>query len=109
MPISVVKAMSVTLLQQSDTWCLQFTGTVPIQSVAELKSQLVAWLAAGTELNLNLQAVDEIDLMTLHLLHAAVREGISKGLSVFGTGSHAVTTAVGDSGFGQLPGFPFQE
>jgi len=108
-PISVVKAMSVTLLQQSDTWCLQFTGMVPNQSAVELKSQLVAWLTAGTELNLNLQAVDEIDLMTLHLLHAAVREGISKGLSVFGTGSHAVTTAVGDSGFGQLPGFPFQE
>ena len=101
--------MSVTLLQQEPSWRIRFDGAITVSCLADLKSLLLRWLTAARDLELDLTLAEEIDPLALQLLYAAEREATRRSLKIMALGSSAVLAATRESGFAQLPGFPFQE
>jgi anti-anti-sigma regulatory factor len=106
LPILLLKAMIVKLLQQDTGWQLRLEGHITVASAAELKGLLLQWLADGKDLELDLEHVDEFDITAMQMIYAAAREATRKGARIVGRASSAVTTAVRDSGFDRMPGFP---
>jgi anti-sigma B factor antagonist len=101
--------MPVTLQRQEGSWLIRLEGQVTVTSAAELKERLLEWLAAGKNLELDLESAEEIDITILQLLWAAAREAARTGTKIVARASSAAATAARDSGFGQLPGFPVPE
>jgi anti-anti-sigma regulatory factor len=102
----------VTLEQHATDWLLRLEGQVNLASAGELKTLLLQWSAggqhAGTNLEMDLERVEEIDITILQLLSAAVREAGRNGVRVTARASSEVIAAVRDAGFDRIPGFPIQ-
>jgi len=81
-------------------------GQATLASAGELKALLLEWLAAGKNLRLDLEAVEDIDIAHMQLLWAAAREAAIAGVEITCRASGAVAAAVRDSGFAQIAGFP---
>ena len=96
--------MSVVLVPQESDWLIRMNGQVTLASAVELKAALCEWLAAGKNLELDLESVEEIDLTILQLLWAASREAGDRRMQVAGR-SEAVVNAVRAAGFEQMAVF----
>jgi anti-anti-sigma regulatory factor len=79
-------------------------GDLTLASAAGLKSLLLEWLAAGTDLQLDLESAGEIDVTVMQLLWAAGREAARVGNGIVGRVSEAVDRAARDAGFDPFPG-----
>ena len=100
--------MNVTVERKNRDRLIRLEGSVSLASVGELKALLLEWLAAGNDLELDLDRVEEFDLTALQLLCAAAREASRIGVRIVTRASNPVITTVCDAGFGQVPGFPIQ-
>jgi len=98
--------MPVTLQRDDARWRISLDGQITLTSAAELKTLLLEWLAAGKDLDLELERAEEIDLTILQLLWAAAREAERTGAEIAGRASPAAALAARNSGFAQIPGFP---
>ena len=98
--------MSVTLQRHESRCLIKLEGQVTIALAAEVKAALVEWLAAETDLELDLEAAEEIDITVMQLLLAAAREAARTGTGVTGRVSNAAAVAARAAGFTELPGFP---
>lgn len=87
---------------------IRMGGQVTISSAEELKALLLEWLAAGKRLELDLDAVEEIDVTIMQLLWTASREAAQTGLEIVSHASSAALDAAHISGFDQMPGFPIR-
>jgi anti-anti-sigma factor len=100
--------MSVALEQRERDWLIRLEGEITLATAMELKTLLLQWSAAGKDLALDLERVEEIDITILQLLFATGREVARTGARVTCRASSAVAVAVRDAGFDQAPGFPIQ-
>jgi anti-anti-sigma regulatory factor len=98
--------MPITLQRDESQWLLRLEGQATIASAAELKQLLLEWLAAGKDLKLDLEDVEEIDITIMQLLWAAGREAARTGAEVVGSASDAAIVAVRGAGFPGMPGVP---
>lgn len=97
--------MPVTVQQNESRWVIRLEGQVNIASAAELKTLLLDWLAAGKDLELDLDTAEDIDITVLQLLWAAGREASRVGLGFAGHASTQTLLAMQNAGFDQMPGF----
>jgi ABC-type transporter Mla MlaB component len=98
--------MSLILAQQQPHWLIRFEGQIGLASAAELQSMLVAWLTAETDLELDLERVEEVDVTILQLLWATGREALQRNKQIVGRASEAAKAAACDAGFDRTAGFP---
>jgi anti-anti-sigma regulatory factor len=98
--------MSVTVQRSEPDWVIRIDGQATLASAGELKALLLEWVAAGSNLQLDLGDAEDIDIPTMQLLWAAAREAARTGVEIRCGASSAVETAVRESGFGEAPGFP---
>ncbi|MGD0437658.1 MAG: STAS domain-containing protein [Bryobacteraceae bacterium] len=98
--------MPLTLERHQSCCVVRLEGQITLASATELKAVLLEWLAAGTNLDLDLERAAEIDLTAMQLLWAAGREAERRGVGIRCRMSEAAAAALGDSGFARLPGFP---
>jgi anti-anti-sigma regulatory factor len=98
--------MPVALERREANWLIRMDGPITLTSAGELKNMLLEWLAAGKDLELDLEAAEDVDITILQLLCAAMREAARTGVGIAIRASGAVAAAVRDSGFSQIPGFP---
>jgi len=84
---------------------LHLQGDVNISSAAELKQLLLAALARGKAIQVDLGSVTEVDITALQLLWAAEREAKAAGVEFRFAGQwpEGVAIAVAAAGFGQFP------
>ncbi len=101
--------MPVILLRQEPSWLIKLEGQITVTSALQLKELLLEWVSAGTDLDLDLERAEEVDVTIMQLLWAAAREGAGAGRKIVAHASSAATAAARDSGFAQLPGFPVAE
>ncbi len=83
---------------------VRLEGELTITSAAEVKEALLAGLAAGTELHLDLKRAEAIDVTVMQLLWAAGREAERSGVTLAGRMSDAAATLAREAGFEGLPG-----
>jgi ABC-type transporter Mla MlaB component len=83
-------------------------GQVTVAAATELKDALVEWLGAHKNLELDLEAAEEIDISAIQLLYATGREAARTGLRIDGRASSVVCAAIRDSGFDQEPWLTFK-
>ncbi|MGA3023498.1 MAG: STAS domain-containing protein [Bryobacteraceae bacterium] len=95
--------MPIALQRHESHWLIGLEGRIAIESAAELKQLLLEWLAAGKDLELDLQGAEEIDITIMQLLWAAGREAARTGAGIVGRASNASILAVRDAGFAQMP------
>ncbi len=98
--------MPISAQRHEPDWVIRIDGQATLASAGELKAMLLEWLASGSNLRLDLEAAEEIDVPQLQLLWAAAREAARTGVEVGCRASSAVAAAAHDSGFAQAPGFP---
>lgn len=96
--------MPVTMEQQETHSLIRLQGELTLTSAAELKAALVAGLAAGTHLQLDLEGATKIDVTIMQLLWAAGREAERKGVALSGRLSEAAAAMAREAGFESLPG-----
>jgi anti-anti-sigma regulatory factor len=101
--------MPLTLERDESRWLLRMEGQITLTSAGELKQLLLEWAAAGKDLELDLQHVEEIDITILQLLWAAAREAGRMGREMVTRASAAAAAAARDAGFARVPGFPIPE
>jgi anti-anti-sigma regulatory factor len=99
--------MPVTLQRHESHCLIRLEGQVTIASAAELKTLLLEWLAAGKDLELDLEGAEEIDITIMQLLWAAEREAARTGVGVVARASSAATIAVRDAGFASATRVPW--
>jgi anti-anti-sigma regulatory factor len=91
--------MSITLQRWETKWLVSLEGQVTITSALELKDLLLEWLAAGKNLELDLQRAEDIDITIMQLLCAASREAARTGAGISGCASGVAFEAVRGAGF----------
>jgi len=101
--------MPVKLQRQEPRWTISLEGQITLTSAAELKNLLLERLAAGKDLELDLERAQEIDIAIMQVLCAAAREAARTGSRITCRASGGVADAVRESGFAQSLGFLFQE
>jgi len=101
--------MPVTLERNESRYLIRLEGQITVNSAAELKGLLLEWLAAGKDLELDLERAEEIDITILQLIWAAAREAARTGAKIVGRASSVAASAACDSGFAHMPGFPISE
>ena len=101
--------MSATLERDDSRWRIRIDGEATLSTAAVLKALLVEWLAAGKDLELDLAAVEEIDIAALQLLWAVPREAARMGVQLSARLSAVVVQAAGNAGFSGIPGCPVAE
>jgi anti-anti-sigma factor len=70
------------VLIDGDARCvIQLEGEIDISSAGELKGMMVAAIASGKELQLDLQATTELDVTAVQLMWCAAREAEKTGAS----------------------------
>ena len=77
-----------------------------IASATELKQLLLEWLATGKNLDLDLEAVEEIDITIMQLLWSAGQEAARRGIGFGGRTSRAAAFAMRDAGL-IMPGIAY--
>ena len=100
--------MSVTMERNESHLLIRLEGAVNLTSAAELKGLLIEGLASGSELVLDLESADEIDITVMQLLWAAGREAARTGARVEIRMSEAAGVAMRAAGFDCYPGLSFQ-
>lgn len=98
--------MPIAKVQEEPHWLIRLEGEITLACAVELKELLLGWLAAGKDLELDLDRTTEIDVTVLQLLGATGSEAARRGVRAAGRASQAVVTATLETGFDQLPGFP---
>ena len=98
--------MPISLQRHESDWAIRIDGQANLASAGELKAMLQEWLATGSNLQLDLEAAEDIDIPQLQLLWAAAREAARAGVEITCCASGAVAAAVRDSGLAKVPGFP---
>lgn len=101
--------MPVKLQRQEPRWTISLEGQITLTSAAELKNLLLERLAAGKDLELDLERAEEIDIAIMQVLCAAAREAARTGSRIACHASAGVADAVRESGFSQSLGFLLQE
>lgn len=101
--------MPVTMERHETHSLVRVEGEVTITSSAELKQALLAGLAAGTDLHLDLERAERIDVTVMQLLWAAGREADRTGVTLAGRVSKAAAAMAREAGFERLPGMAVQE
>jgi anti-anti-sigma regulatory factor len=101
--------MPVTLHRREITWLMRLEGRITVTSAAELKEALLEWLAAGKNLELDLETAEEIDVTVMQLLWATARAAAPTGMKIVARMSRAAAVDARDGGFTGLPGFPVPE
>ena len=96
--------MPVTMETREVNSLLRLEGTVNVTSAEQLKGLLLAGLAAGKELQVNLELAEEIDITVMQLLWAAEREAACAGIAMVSLVSEAAAMAARDVGFERFPG-----
>lgn len=93
------------IVEQSEGECrVRIEGEINIAAAAELKKMLIAALAPGKNVRVELEGVAGIDITTLQLLWAAEREArrLGVGFAVAGAGTETLAAVVAEAG---LEGF----
>jgi anti-anti-sigma regulatory factor len=98
--------MPITVKQSERDWIIRIDGQATLASAGELKALLLEWLAAGKNLQLDLEGAEDIDIPVMQLLWVAAREAALTGVEITCRASRAAAAALRDSGFAQVPGFP---
>lgn len=101
--------MPVTMERHETHSLIRLEGELTLTSAAELKALLVAGLAAGTDLHLDLERATKIDVTAMQLLWAAGREADRKGVAFSGRVSEAAAAMAREAGFERLPGMAVAE
>ena len=96
--------MPVTVDRNETNWLIRLEGEFTLTSAAELKRTLLEWLAAGKDLQLDLERADAIDITVMQLLWAAGREAVRAGVGIVSRVPEAAAIAVRDAGFKRFPG-----
>jgi len=96
--------MSMTVVQQKPHWVIRLDGELNSGCAVELRTLLLAWRAAGTDLEWDCSRASELDLTILQLMEAARREARQQNLRFSGQPSEAVAMAVRAAGFVDLEG-----
>jgi anti-anti-sigma factor len=96
--------LPVTMERHETHSLVRLEGELTITSAAEVKEALLAGLAAGTELHLDLERVEAIDVTVMQLLWAAGREADRTGVALAGRMSEAAAALAREAGFERLPG-----
>jgi anti-anti-sigma factor len=83
---------------------LRLQGDVTISSAAELKNLLLAALARGKDIHVDLSCVTEVDVTALQLLWAAEREAKGSGIefTLAGPMPEDVAAALAAAGFEKI-------
>jgi anti-anti-sigma factor len=97
--------MPLTLERDESRCVVRLEGQITLASATELKALLLEWLAAGTNLELDLERVEELGLTAMQLLWAAGREAERAGAAIACRMPEAVARTLGGAGFERLPGF----
>ena len=102
--------MSVTLEHGEADCLIHLDGEINIAIAAELKSLLVAALALGKDLRVDLERATQLDITALQLLWAAERKaaGMGSRFAVAGSVPQELADAVADAGFERFPA-PFEQ
>ena len=97
--------MPITFDQSEGLCLIRLEGEVNISSAAELKKLLIAALASGNELRVDLERATELDVTALQLLWAAEREarGSGTGFTLLGRVPEEISVALGDAGIEMFP------
>jgi anti-anti-sigma regulatory factor len=82
---------------------IRLEGEFAVTSAAELKRTLLQGLAAGKDLQLDLERAQEVDITVLQLLLAAAREAERAGVGITMRWSDAARQAAWEAGFERLP------
>jgi anti-anti-sigma regulatory factor len=94
----------MNVVQQEPHWVIRLEGELNWGCAVELRTLLLAWRAAGKDLELDCSGVSELDVTILQLLEAARREARQGNLRFGGQESDAVAMAVRGAGFADLDG-----
>ena len=100
--------LSITMEPIENDVFIRLEGTVNVTSAAELKGLLIEGLASGSNLRLDLQQAEEIDITIMQLLWATGREAGRTGASIAMNMPEAVRNAAREAGFGHFPGLTDQ-
>jgi anti-anti-sigma factor len=101
--------LSVTLEKHQDQCVLRFQGECKVSAAGEIKQALLEALAAGGDIHLDCQNVDEVDLAIVQLLWAAEREARRKDRPFGCRMSDTVQKCFEEAGFQQFPGCDVEE
>jgi anti-sigma B factor antagonist len=101
--------LPVTMERHETHSLVRLEGEVTITSAAEVKEALLAGLAAGTDLHLDLEHAERIDVTIMQLLWATVREADRTGVALAGAVSEAAAALAREAGFEGLPGMAVRE
>ena len=102
-------SMSVTVQRHESRWVISLEGQISVTSAVELKTLLLECLAAGKDLELDLERAEELDVTIMQLFWAAAREATRTGAGIAGRASATAITAVREAGFAGMPGFSFAD
>jgi hypothetical protein len=81
-------------------------GEFTVTSAAELKRLLMEWQESGTDLQLDLERAEGIDITAMQFLWVAGSEAARVGVGVESRVSEAAARAACDAGFEPFPGCP---
>ena len=96
------------ILEQAPALCLiRLEGQINLTAAPELKTALLEGIASGKDLELDLNAATEIDVIGLQLLYAVAREAERTGKIIQTRWSEASAAAALASGLTQIREFPF--
>jgi ABC-type transporter Mla MlaB component len=85
-------------------WILRLDGDYSLGSAAELKALLLAGLASGNQMEIDLARAGEIDVTVLQLLWAAAREAARESRGFLSRVPESVTALAREAGFESFPG-----
>ena len=95
--------------QQAAPHLIRIEGQTSLASAVAVKQLLLAGLASGADLELDLESVEEIDVTLLQSLWAARREARRAGVGFVIRSSGAVAGAMREAGFASLLRPPLDE
>jgi anti-anti-sigma regulatory factor len=96
--------VSVTLEQIGGGSTLRAEGPCTVTVAAEMKTLLLQGLASGSEVYVDLEQVEEIDIAVLQLFWAVEHEAGRTGARVVVHASEAARTTAREAGFDRFPG-----
>jgi anti-anti-sigma factor len=96
--------LPVILERQQDHALIRLEGECHVTSAAELRTLLLAGMASGETLRLDLRDVASIDISTLQLLWAAGRQAERTGVRVELQIPETAAYTARQAGFEQFPG-----
>lgn len=95
--------MPLTVERNETQWVLRFDGELNMASAAELKQALVDGSSSTTELYLDCEGAQEVDVAILQLVWAAAREAKRGGARLAGRFSDEIMRLSRDAGFVEWP------